>query len=114
MALFVAAAPALAGSCFWCISCVLHIQHGEKGTNLVLGQCGDLGVDRGDAGAEDTGETDAACVALEGSVYEGCHHAVDAAGGFCIGECLVCSGLLEAVGIRDLTSTFYGRLYMHD
>lgn len=79
---------------------------------MVLGQCGDLGIDGGDAGAEDAGETDAACVALEGSVYEGCHHAVDITGGFGIGECLVCSGLLEAVRICDLACAFYGRLYI--
>jgi hypothetical protein len=81
---------------------------------LVLSQCGDLGVDGGDTGAEDAGETNATGVALEGSVDEGRYHAVDVTGGFGIGECLVCSGLLEAVGIRDLASTLYGRLYMHD
>jgi hypothetical protein len=56
-------------------------------------------IDGLDAGAWDTGKADFSRVALESAVHESCYLTIDVACFLCVGECTVCSSLLEAVEV---------------
>lgn len=66
---------------------------------------GNLGVDSFDTRAGYTGKPDRSSVALQSTVNQGGHHALDVVARFSIGEGAIGSGLLEAIRVLGKKQT---------